>query len=272
MNKFSQTSMDNIMKYIYKKQYAYALKLLIPYCQKYPKDNCARTLCIHTLLNLGLISDARIMLEETTVDETFTEDTKNSLYYANIKLLILEGKYQKCLDYMLEHDNKFYKEEEIYYARAFCKKRLGLPTFSADFNSYVYKQIINYSKARFYNNVRKYHMSDNESRRTFNSDFPLKKAINITSNLLDKSEKVYRNLYFYETTFKYNNCGIVGYQQANYIKVKTLNDSKDIMFFYPSLNEEKAPYIDISNSFHIEKPKVKRLSQIEKFNKKYNIQ
>lgn len=268
MSRYDQTSIEYIIKYIRSHKWDKALELLIPYCEKYHNDYSVRLILLHTLLNLGCLTEARIVYE-TLINKCVVDRSKNSLYYANIKLLILEKRYRECLRFISENENKFRDEDEIYYVRAFCKKRLKEHTYSAEFENYTYQQIMAYSKERLFENIAKNHTDYETTQSSFREDFPIERVYQIIREKLDSTSKTYRGLYFYEAYFKCDNCGIVNNQRANYIYVSTFNDSQDIVFISPSLNEENAEYIDINEYFIPESSKVKRLSQIEKFNLRY---
>lgn len=269
MSRYDQTSIEYIMKYIKCHKWDKALKFLIPYCEKYPRDYSVRILLIHTLLNLGCLTEARIVIETTNVNCNFIERTKNSLYYATIKLLILEKKYRECLEFLTANENNFRNADEMYYIRAFCKKRLNEHTYSADFNNYTYQQILDYSEKTLFDNISKNHTDYETMQSTFKEDFPIYEVYRVIKERLAGAPKTYRGLYFYETYFKCDNCGIVNNQRADYIYVSAFNDSEDIAFISPTLNEENAEYVDINEYFIPESSKVKILSQIEKFNLRY---
>lgn len=269
MSRYDYTSTEYIMKFIKARKWDSALRLLIPYCQKYPQDGGARILLIHTLLNLGCLDAARIVIETTNINKNFVDRTKNSLYYAKVKLLILEKKYRECLDFIMDNENFFRNEDEIYYVRAFCKKRLNEHTYPADFNNYTYKQILNYSKEELMAGLARNCFQFDETESSFQEDFSLEKLYDIVKVHINDAPRTYRGLYFYELYFKCDNCGIVNGKRANYVYVTVFNDSEDIAFMYPTLNEENASYIDINEYFIQETSKRRRLSQIEKFNKRY---
>lgn len=269
MSRYDQTSIEYIMKYVKSRKWDKALRLLVPYCEKYPHDYSVRLMLLHTLLNLGCLTEARIVLETTNVNRNFTERTINSLYYATIKLLILEKKYKECLEFLTTNDNNFRNADEMYYIRAFCKKRLNEHTYSAEFSNYTYQQILDYSEESLFENVAKNHTDYETMQSSFQEGFPINEVYEIIKEKISDAPKTYRGLYFYETYFKCDNCGIVNNQRANYIYVSTFNDSEDIAFISPTLNEENADYIDINEYFIPESSKVKILSQTEKFNLRY---
>lgn len=257
------------MKYVKSRKFDKALRLLVPYCEEYRHDYSARLLLLHTLLNLGCLTEARIVLETTHVNHDYPERIFDSLYYATVKLLILEKKYQECLEFLISHDNKFRDANEMYYVRAFCKKRLNETTYSAEFADYTYQQILDYSEKRLLDYIAQNHFNYENVQKAFQEDFPTNEALEIIKGKLSFAPKTYRGLYFYETYYKCDNCGVVNNRRANYIYVSTFNDSKNIAIIYPTLNEENAEYIDINEYFIPESSKVKILSQIDKFNLRY---
>lgn len=74
--------------------------------------------------------------------------------------------------------------------------------------------------------------------------------------------------------FKYDNCGTVNQKSVNYFKVICFHNTKNIITMCPVNDNLNIPYIDLNylNQENIQEqsnPKVKRLSQIEKFNQRY---
>ena len=77
----------------------------------------------------------------------------------------------------------------------------------------------------------------------------------------------FKNIY----VFKYDHNGIYNGKSLDYFEIITLQDSNDIITMYPFDNKNGFPYIDITPKIEVEDDyrKVKRMSQIEKFNQRY---
>ena len=55
-----------------------------------------------------------------------------------------------------------------------------------------------------------------------------------------------------------------------FFKVSCFHDTHDIIIMYPTFNCENQPYIDLNYLNESEKPIQKRISQIDRFNKRYD--
>ena len=70
--------------------------------------------------------------------------------------------------------------------------------------------------------------------------------------------------------FKYDNCGRDCYHMTDYFKVICFNNTQNIVTVTPSnLNEIKFPFVDLNYLKDKENLSVNRVSQIDKFYKKY---
>ena len=70
--------------------------------------------------------------------------------------------------------------------------------------------------------------------------------------------------------FKYDSNGRIDNKLVDFLIVIALYDSNDIITMYPYKNREKVEFYDLNPELDIEEsPKLKRVSQIAKFNQRY---
>ena len=69
--------------------------------------------------------------------------------------------------------------------------------------------------------------------------------------------------------FKFDNCGRADYKITDYFEVVTLLDSCDFITMYPANISNTMPYIDLNYLKENKKVNEKRISQIDKFYKRY---
>jgi hypothetical protein len=108
---------------------------------------------------------------------------------------------------------------------------------------------------------------DFPDKRRFKNDFPLEDVIKIVKENLREENKLCYGYIADTYVFKYDCCGRVDEKLQDYFKVSCYHDTNDILLMYPANKCEKLPYIDIN--YIKEEPKIKRLSQVEKFNRRY---
>lgn len=70
--------------------------------------------------------------------------------------------------------------------------------------------------------------------------------------------------------FRYEFNGRCDGKIADYIEVITLHSTHEIITMYPYHSNERIECIDVTPSIEDELPKVKRKSQIDKFNQRYS--
>jgi len=155
----------------------------------------------------------------------------------------------------------------------FLKSKLGLP-HSINHNSYTYEvnQILSYNEQEAINYIKKNCNTKNPKMIIdFYDDFPLEEVYYQIRSILPTEDKMFNDIIYNSYVFKYANNGSVNGLSVNYIRVITLQGSNDIITMYPYRNKEKLPYIELKKNEILEEDysKVKRLSQIEKFNKRY---
>lgn len=249
------------------------------YITRYPEDYSALYLYIDILITIKEYDKA--FEEIKRVKRMYSNDPKITKEKIEkfieqfeerelIRYYLATHQYDYALDY-LEYNRsiKSYIELEL---KLYCYKKLGIETKSFS-TKYECQQIMDYSEERMINYIEE--MNDSTittpslpSKRRFNSDFPLEKIIDVVKEKMKEENKL---CYGYNSdmyVFKYDCCGRVDEKVQDYFKVTFYHDTKDIIMMYPAKKCEKLPYIDIN--YIKEAPKVKRISQIDKFNRRYN--
>ena len=149
---------------------------------------------------------------------------------------------------------------------AVAKVNLGIPVTG---NGYYFNQVINYSKERAIEHIRKHYESIG-SEGIFFSDMNLEETFEIIEKRISVIDPSYLGVRSSGDSYliDFENAGIVGSTILNKMQVVTIINTKKIITFYPvsklSFNYE------IEEEVRKEKVPVKRLSQIEKFNQRYN--
>lgn len=247
MSKYDQKSIDRINYEIGRQNWDKAIFLMGRYIVFYPKDNYMRLLYVNTLLKLGKKEMAREVLDGTILSESDVKKTVASFYYATIKLLAQEEKYQECLDYLYSHDNLFNVENDYLYIEAFCKSRLGMDNVSNGYPGYVYQQIVDYSE-----DATKLFIDDNPTLYCRKKNGRFKKHIDtdslfqvIKSGIAD-SHKFYPGLVYFESVFKCEKCGYYLNRPTDIVAVNGLINSENIISIFPGKNEHNIEVTDIT--------------------------
>lgn len=196
-----------------------------------------------------------------------TSHYRDSLY-KQICIYLKLNEYETVLKLYTELKKYDYnkKYEYLYKTNSIellCNKRLGLDC-NIETQTYADKQIVNYDLKKALEHIT-FHQEENENK-TLHSVF--NNSININDlfvySLLNlKEENYYSNNVMDIYIMEYPNVGTVNGESVNYIKVITLPNTKQIITLFPfnkSIIENKN-----------EKSKVKQMSRIDKFNKKYNL-
>lgn len=255
------------------------------YLEKYPKDYCTYTHYAWVLITLGLFDEAEKILD--LVESLVAADKKFANNFDKINIIkqdIIINKsrllgYQKKYDELYKFCTKNYEildDPDINSTIFYCKKQLGLidPDRRTP-NSYLFRQIVDYQESDFIDHIQKhladYNMNvDEPNKNIFSADFPINEVIAEIKKHMPSNKRLFAGTYDDTYIFKYNNCGRDNNKSVDYFKVVCFHDTNNMITLCPSSNCECLPYVDLNYLIrNNEVPKVKRLSQAEKFNQRY---
>ena len=256
------------------------------YLIKYKNDCSAYVFYTSSLISLGEFDIAEKALAKA--NELYEEDkncrkvTKQSkvkldLVTTTIRLLIYQEKYKDAFAYVKQYYS-YLKANDFDFGPItfYCRKKLGMIDENRrEGHTYIFRQIVSYQEQDFLEHIKKHLSNTNVNLEApnsciFSEEFPLEQAlVEIKKHLLSPT-RMYPNFYVDIYTFKYDGCGTINGELANYFNVVCFHNTSDIITIYPDEYSQDLPYIDLN---HINKnysaPKVKTLSQIDKFNKRY---
>lgn len=109
-----------------------------------------------------------------------------------------------------------------------------------------------------------------ESNFKFKENFPFREIYYKLREILPNENKLNIGPIVNYYLVKFDKCGTVFDKEVNYFKVVTIANSNEITVMYPCEYISKIPYIDLNLFYEEENIKVKTLSQVEKFNLRYN--
>lgn len=256
------------------------------YLKEYPKDYSAYPYYASTLIILGELHNAELILdyvEQLSIDDIyFKKDTdkykrlKKNILSNRIKILSYQEKYEELYELCQNNleDIKTYSMKPVYF---YSRKKTGrIVNEIRETNSYQFRQIVSYQEEDLLENLQ-IHLSiynqdiNNPNKNIFIENFPIKEIINEIKKYLPSDKRLLYGYFENHYIFKYPNCGKENNKQTDYFKVICFHNTSDIITIYPTTNGQFLPYIDLSYLVHESKnvPKVKRLSQIDKFNQRY---
>jgi hypothetical protein len=265
------------------------------YINKYPKDYSGYVRYAGVLIILEEMDEAEKVLEYVskiyTKDNAFlSNNLKIELFERNLictkfKLLSYKGDFENLYNLYLENLYNLYVEKlsKVDYANLnnmifYCKKKLGkLECYSRDCSSYLFRQIIEYDEDDLLDHVKK-HLVDfnsdvvNPNKNIFSSNFPLKQIIEEVKKYIPSNKRLCEGFYQDSYIFKYNACGREKDKVTDYFKVICFHNTENIITLCPVSQGKDLPYIDLNYLIlEDDKCKVKKISQIDKFNRRYNI-
>lgn len=283
-----------------------AKEAFLLYIERYPQDYRARAYYASVLIILRELDEANRVIEDLEYEAysnrefmadknaIFLKHFRQNITFAKIKLLFYQNKYQELYDTYFNNDKiiDIYKDANIYlnqdmgYFRYdslafYVKKKLNLIPHDVNNSSYtyLYKQIINYQDEMFLDHIKK-HMADfnieadTPNKSIFKYDFPLDLVFSEIKKYIPSERCLYSGLVEDTYVFKYDSCGWNNNKMVNYFKIVCFHGTSEFITMCPTKTGEYFPYIDLNYmnaNINTDSVKVKRRSQIDKFNKKYGI-
>ena len=283
---YDQFELNTAIDYLKRNPFESKVKLE-NYLKKYPNDYYSYSFYIYSLIILGEFDNAKRILDYLEsiqyIDRKFllfikkNKYLKNRLIFNYLKLLIYQGKYSESYSFYTNYPLEI---KEINSAIFYCKCRLGMVNFNTRKNLfYLHRQIIKYDEDDFLYHIREHSYDynttlNNPNSNIFNSCFLITQVIEAIKSFIPSSKRLFTGFFEDSYYFKYDSCGTVNNKKANFIKVICFHDTDNIITMFPCMNIEELPYIDLNylnKTDNKESIKIRKLSQIDKFNKRYNL-
>lgn len=255
------------------------------YFKKYPKDYSGYPYYCANLIVIGQLDQAEKLLnyaeKEFEKDSQIRKSEKikkieDNIFFTRVKLLCYQEKYEELYKFFVKNYNRM-NSINLNGAWFYVEKKLGkLSEKKRDVNEYLFRQITKYDENDFFDHIKKHLSSYNENVENpnaaiFEENFLLKEVVEEIKKYIPSDKRLLLGFYDDIYYFKYDGCGRSDKKLVNYFKVVCLHNSQDFITMYPVSGNENLPHIDLNYMKKEEPVKVKRISQIDKFNQKYNI-
>ena len=191
---------------------------------------------------------------------------KNASIFNIISIEIYRGNYDRAYELLQQLEITEENKVDIFDLKLMLSKHIDIDISSDKELSYRERQIANYSKEEAIDHINRGHMINNapSDEGAFYSETNLGELIDEIKEKLSEDSVIGLNILKKHKLY-YENIGVFDGEQLDYLLVVTPLYSNDIITMYPTnkLLKEKMEA----------KPKqkiIKRESQIEKFNRRYN--
>ena len=272
MKKYDRDEFKKITEVV-KRNPALAKFMLEEYIKKYPQDYCSYNYYSYTLIKLGLFQEAMNITEysKSLWEKDYNIDEKKKIYLRHheilniMRILSFQGKYLELLSYYYMNADKV-PDVNTSMIPYYCKKKLGILDDDYSNHGYLINQIINYDEDKFIEIIG----NNYKLGKYFYDNFPLKEIIKEIKQYIPSNIKLYNNFCEEEYSFRYDACGVDDNETVNHFKATIITGTNNFLFMYPTLSSKEKPQIDLNYMrYNSATPKIRRLSQIEKFNNKY---
>lgn len=284
INRYNITEFKNIIPFMQSDPIK-AKKKFELYLQKYPRDYSAYPYYASTLVTLGYFKEAKEILEYAK--STFKKNRNSiseshrtrNIVTTEIRVLSYQEEYEELYKLCLEN-YQLLSKHNIDSIHFYARKKAGQPIYgNRENNTYLFRQIMEYKESDFLEHIKKHLSEYNENvmdpnNCIFTKELNIEKIIEEIKKYLLSDKRIFPNFYDNVYIFKYDGCGTVNNKLVDYFKVACFHNTKNIITMCPVEDTLNIPYIDLNylNQEHIieiSTPKVRRLTQIEKFNQRY---
>ncbi|MBQ9072705.1 MAG: hypothetical protein IJY25_06065 [Bacilli bacterium] len=154
------------------------------------------------------------------------------------------------------------------------KKALDIPikVKKGTRGDYIRTQIFSYSSTLAFEHIQE-HLYNPEQEAKFNENVDVAYLLNTVRNNIDNSKKLNINEVLEVHNFAIPNIGNNKGNVCNYIKVVVVPNTNHVVTIYPTDSVIFSKVSDLEYDYNLlfrkEEPKVKRISQIDKFNSRY---
>lgn len=262
-----------------------SLLLYEKYLNQYPNDYSAYLLYCSNLIILGKLDEAEKVYNyfEQKYDKDNSlngtekvEKIKISIVFTKIKLLSYQGKYEELYKFCIKNKDIII-ENKMVDALFYSKKMTNrLDSNKVELNTYLFDQIAKYDEKHFLKHIKKHIQNvdetmEKQSNSIFSENFPIEKVIHEIKKYIPSDKKLFLGFYDNVYYFKCDGCGRVDNKLVDYIKVVCFNGTSNFITMCPVIGSKDLPCEDLNYLINEENStKVKRMSQIDKFNKKFN--
>lgn len=260
-----------------------ANKKLEEYLKKYPKDYSAASYYGSNLITLGQFEKGYKFLlkieKDASKDPQFqTQRSKKdalrrNLVYGKLRYFAYMEMYDKLYEFYLKNQKVVEEELEVNDVMFYCASKLGkLEVEKRETNSYLFRQIVEYRESDFMDHVKK-HLADcnvdkdNPNKNVFMPNFPIEKVVEEIKKYIPSDKRICTGFIENSYYFKYDRCGKDTNKAVDYFKVICFNNTSNIITICPVNGYQNLPYVDL-NYMVEEKADFKRMSQLEKFNRR----
>ena len=225
-----------------------------------------------------------ILLNKMNNDKNFLkqkvryDETIDNIKFTKFRILINTGKHKEALDYLVKNQNRIKGKNiddiTIGNLKFFLLQRLGRIRSRDAYSGYYLRQIVEYSEEDFLDHIKRHfedYECDNPSNALFYREFPFEKVYEEITKIIPNDCCLHRGFTDEKYFFKFDNCGRIDNKPVDFFSVAVFNDTKKIITISPCEVGKCLPYTDLNYLKQIDTTKIRKISQIDKFNKKYNI-
>ena len=254
------------------KKYKSVIKESTKYLEFFPNDIGVRFMRAKSYRHLEMFKEA---IDDLKYNLTL-EDNGHSLtelyfiyYYLNMYNEAIELLPQL---YLKKNINSY----SVSISELVMKKQLGIDIkVKKDAKcDYIRSQIFNYSTSLAFSHIKEGHLNENSDRLSkYNENIDLDYLFDLIRNNLSNGKKVNTEEMLEIYYFGISNIGNVNGATSNFIKVVVVPNTSNIITMYP-VNSVDFNYIsnvdvDYDKLFSKKEEKVKKISQIDKFNNRF---
>lgn len=262
---------SEIRKLFRNKKYNEVIKSSSKYLEVLPDDISVRFMRAKSYRSLCKFDEAIEDLKYN-LSIKYNEHSLTELYFLYYYL----NRYQEAIELLpLVYKTRCINAYSVSISELVMKTQLGIDmkVTKGDKCDYIRSQIFSYSTIDALNHIHEHSLveSIDPIKSYFNKDIDLDYLFKVVRDNIDNSKKYNTEEILELHYFAIPNVGYQGNNICNFIKVVVIPNTNKIITMYPVVSVDYDCLIDIDfdKLFKREPQRVKRISQIDKFNAKY---
>ena len=203
-----------------------------------------------------------------------SEKRNNFQFFFEVSILsiVISGAFSSndlCIKYFQFTD--FDIEKVLFYLE--CKLGINEKLNRNNLN-YAKRQILEYNEDDFLYHIRK-HLADfnkdldEPNKFIFAVDFDIEKIYQEAKKYIPSDKKLLSGLYEEHYYFKCDECGRVNNKITDYFKIIGYYDTSNFITMCPTIKVDNIPCVDLNYLKDNTQSNVKKISQVDKFYKRY---
>jgi len=273
-NNYKKTKYLKIKKLYFDNKFKNLIKEAEKYLEFYPEDVKIRFMYAKALRHEKKYEEAIENLKLNLEKEPNDEHSIMALFFLHYYLYMYKEAYE-MVPQLFEID---FSRKSISILKLIIEKNLGYCSYlrETEKDNYLKNQIVNFNRELAYEHILDHTIDDefNENEKGIFNDVDIKYLMSSIEKNIPNAERINSQEVMDIYYFGISNIGYSGSELCNYVKAVVVPNTTNIISLYPTVDIKESTFQSLMcdyDKLFKRNNKVKTMSRIDKFNKKYNM-